>query len=623
MADRKRKRIAVFLGEVGREFQKLLIEDIKNIACGKGYDVFVFNDFGSFMSTTLFDLGERDVINIPDFSEYEGIISLPDTYDIDGMERLLLEKIKSHTDCPIVSVRNGSTDTYRVVFDNYGTIYDMTNHFLKDHGFSNICYMSGPLSYEDSRDRLEGFKAAMKDAGLEVTDDIILEGDFWKRKSKDAADKFLKAYDGNTQAIICANDYMAMGLIDELRLRGVRVPEDIAITGFDEVVEGMMIQPTLTSVAIPIHEMAVNAIDIIERVNSGEDVPMETRINGDIRKKCSCGCNHIDDPMEFRKYITFKTDEYVNIRRSILLGSDIQTLISEEDKLQLINNYTSIFALKKTYLCLCKDDHKDDNPYSETMNLHAIFAKGVDDGYIKNIDFPRGQILPDEIIDGKDPSLYVIIPVHHKNLTFGYVAFEWNDMNDANFYAPYAESIALAYNDLRLQEEFSEFVEIKKQNLIDPLTGLGNRRGFEQNLSALMAKSDPETDYISFISCDLDNLKTINDNYGHSEGDYAIRTVANVLKEAVGEGNICARIGGDEFYAIITSSDKSVHENFINKFYNLLDCDVSDLEKEYEIHASIGVNTVNSNLIKKAFEHMQVADQRMYEAKKKYKNEVR
>lgn len=616
----RRKRIAVFLGEIGREFQKLLVETIRNIACGKGYDVFVFNDFGSFMSTTLFDLGERDVINIPDFSQYEGIISLPDTYDIDGFERLLLEKIRTQTDCPIVSIRNGSTDTYRVVFDNFGTIYEMTNHFLKDHGFTNICYMSGPLSYEDSRDRLDGFKAAMADAGLEVTDDIIIEGDFWKRKSKDAADKFLKAYNGKTQAIICANDYMAMGLIEELTARGVRVPEDIAITGFDEVVEGMMTPPTLTTVAIPILEMSTNAINIIESVNKGEEVPMETRITGDIHKKCSCGCNHIDDLLAFRNFITFKTDEYVNIRRSILFGTDIHNLISEEDKLQLINNYTSIFDLKKTYLCLCTDNFKDDNPYSETMNLHCVFAKEGDDDYVKNIKFPRGQILPDEIVEGKEPELYVIVPVHHKNLTFGYIVYEWDKLSDTSFYAPYAEGIALAYNDLRLQEEFSEFVEIKKQNLLDPLTGLENRRGFEQNLSALMAKNNPESDYISFISCDLDNLKPINDTYGHSEGDYAIKTVGNVLKEAIGEGNICARIGGDEFYAIITSSDNSIHENFINNFYSILDRVVAGLDKEYKIHASIGINTVNSNLIKKAFEHMQVADQRMYEAKKKYKN---
>lgn len=619
----KRKKIAVFLGEVGREFQKLLMENIKNIACGRGYDVFAFNDFGSFMSTTFFDLGERDVINIPDFSEFAGVISLPDTYDIDGMERLLLEKIKSQKNCPIVSVRNGEIGTYRVVFNNYGTIYEMTNHLLNDHKFTNICYMSGPLSYEDSRDRFEGFKAAMTDAGIEVTDDVIIEGDFWKRKSKEAADKFLKAYDGKTQAIVCANDYMAMGLIEELSRRGIRVPEDIAITGFDEVVEGMMTPPILTTVAIPILEMATNAIDIIERVNRGEDVPMETRITGDIKTKCSCGCNQGNDPLEFRKFITYKTDEYVNIRRSILLGTDIFNLITEEDKLQLINNYANIFALKKTYLCLCKSDYKDDNPYSETMKLRAVFAQGVDDGYLKNIDFPRGQILPDEIIDGKEPDLYVIVPVHHKNLTFGYVAYEWNGINDTNFYAPYAEGIALAYDDLRLQAEFSEFVEIKKQNLIDPLTGIDNRRGFEKNLSALMARSDQEHYYISFISCDLDNLKTINDNYGHSEGDYAIRAVANVLKKTVGDNNICARIGGDEFYAIITSADKSEHDSVMDRFYSLLDKEVTDIDKEYKIHASIGVNTVNSKLIKKAFEHMKVADQRMYEAKKKYKNSVR
>ena len=175
---RRRKRIALFLGEIGRDYQKKFINELRKVARSKDYDIFVFNNFGAYNGTALFDLGERDVINIPVFSEFEGIISLADTYDIDGMEEMLLNRIRKETDCPVVSVRNGSHDTYRVVFDNFSTLYEMTDHFIKEHGFKNICYMSGPLSYEDSVRRLEGFKKAMSDAGLEVTDDILFEGDF-------------------------------------------------------------------------------------------------------------------------------------------------------------------------------------------------------------------------------------------------------------------------------------------------------------------------------------------------------------------------------------------------------------------------------------------------------------
>lgn len=618
---RKHKRIAVFLGEIGREYQKRFINDFRKVAFTKGYDVFVFNNFGAYDGTMLFDLGERDIINIPAFSEFEGIVSLADTYDIDGMELMLLNKIKKETDIPIVSIRNGSVDTYRIVFNNFETLYEMTNHFIYQHGFKNICYMSGPYSFEDSVIRLEGFKAAMKDAGLEVTDDIIIEGDFWKMVSKAAADKFLAAYGGKTEAIICANDYMALGLIEELENRGIRIPEDIAISGFDETTEGIASKTPLTTVAIPVAQMANKALEIIETVNAGNSVSNETGIIGSIIPKCSCGCLYDRPIINYDSFVNRMSEEYVSVRRATQFITDIQNHITEVEKLNFVNSYSTSFKIKKMYLCLCTGNHKDDNPYSETMLLKTIFP--FDEERIKNpmINqlFQRRDILPEEYF-GDEPTCHVVFPIHYKNSTFGYLVSEWSENEDITvFIAPYGEAIALAYNDLSLQEQFSELLEIRKQNLIDPLTGISNRRGFEQSLNSLIVQTQNKFEFVSFLSVDLDNLKPINDTYGHAEGDLAIQTVANILAEVVGENNICARAGGDEFYAVITSNDPKIKEHTLARFYEILDKKNEELKKEYILHASIGFYTVTSDHIDRAFEHLQMADRLMYEAKRKYK----
>lgn len=618
---RRRKRIALFLGEIGRDYQKKFINELRKVARSKDYDIFVFNNFGAYNGTALFDLGERDVINIPVFSEFEGIISLADTYDIDGMEEMLLNRIRKETDCPVVSVRNGSHDTYRVVFDNFSTLYEMTDHFIKEHGFKNICYMSGPLSYEDSVRRLEGFKKAMSDAGLEVTDDILFEGDFWKRYSKEAADKFLAAYDGKTEAIICANDYMALGLMEVFEERGIKVPDDIAISGFDEIIEGVAADVPLTTVAIPVTDMVTKAVDIIEEVNSGKVIEGDIGLTGKIIPKASCGCCFNSPKIDYNSFIHRLTDEYVNVRRSTQFITDIQNQITEVDKLKYVNNYNDAFRMKKMFLCLCMDDHKDDNPYSETMLLKTIYP--FDDERMKNplinYPFPRKDILPEKYFDYDEPSVHIVFPIHYKNTTFGYLVSEWSDLDITIFIAPYGEGIAHAYNDLLLQDQFSEFVEMKKQNLVDPLTGISNRRGFEQSLNNLILQKHEENELISFLSVDLDNLKTINDTYGHSEGDVAIRAVADVLAEVVTEKNICARAGGDEFYAIISSTDPNARENTLTHFYELLDKKNTELNKQYDLHASVGIYTVKSKVIDRAFEHLQMADRLMYEAKRKYK----
>lgn len=620
---KKHKRLAVFIGEIGRDYQKQFINELQRVACSKGYDIFVFNNFGAYNSTTLFDSGERDVINIPVFSEFEGIISLPDTFDIDGMETMLLNKIKKETNCPVVSVRNGSLETYRVIFDNFGTLYEMTNHFIKDHGFKNICYMSGPMRFEDSVKRLEGFKAAMADAGLEVTDDIIIEGDFWKFVSVPAADKFLKAYGGKTEAVICANDYMALGLIEEFAARGIKVPDDIRVSGFDEVIEGKASEVVLTTVAIPVEEMVAKSVEIIEDVNNGKEVPAETGLTGKILPKASCGCCFDRPLIDYNSFVNRLTDEYVNVRRSTQFITDIENQVTEVDKLNFVNTYNHTFRVQNMYLCLCLDDFKDDNPYSETMLLKTIYPFNDErtENPIINYKFPRKDIVPDEYFNHDEPTCHIICPIHYKNMTFGYFVTEWCDRDITIFLGPYGEGFAHAYNDLRLQAQSSELAEIRKQNLIDPLTGITNRRGFEQSFNVLKTQNFNEDDLISFISVDLDNLKTINDTYGHAEGDIAIKSVAGVLAEVVTAENICARVGGDEFYAIMISSDPDTQENTLKRFYEILEAKNKELNKEYRLHASIGIYTVPSSQADKSVEHLQVADKLMYESKRKYKEE--
>ncbi len=615
-----RKKIAVFLGEIGREFQKSFANDIKGIANSKGYDVFIFNNFGSYSNTMLFDSGERDVINIPVFSEFVGVISLADTYDIAGMERLLIDRIKETSDCPIISIRNGAKDTYRIVFDDFNTTYDMTKHFINQHGFKKICYMSGPFSVEDSVKRLNGFKAAMIDSGLPITDDIIFEGDFWKFLSKPAADFFLKSYNGKPQAIICANDYMALGLSEELKSRGIRIPEDIAISGFDEVTEGRGSTPVLTTVKTPITEMATKAVEIIESVRAGKEVPKESFLSGKPLFKASCGCNPKAPKLDISFLFHQVANDYVNVRTATFIASDVQNRATESDKLALINEFAPNFKFTKSYLCLCTGEHKDDNPYSEKMNLRVTFPYESSTPDYKDELFDRKHILPESVYDSDEPGCFIVLPIHQKNITFGYLVSEWDEKQDFTiFIAPVTAAIATAYEDLRMQEEFKELAEIRRQNLIDTLTGISNRRAFEQRLSSLMANKELNTNFISFVSADLDNLKTINDTFGHHEGDIAIKAFANGIVSALNPDDICARVGGDEFYAIVTSPDEEFHKTIIERINKELEIQSEKLSKPYEIFASVGVCTVDKDSLSNAFEHLEVADKHMYEQKRLHK----
>lgn len=634
-----RKKIAAFIGEIGREFQAEFVRTLSEIANGHNYDVFIFSNFGFYTSTHLFDAAEIDLVKLPVFSEFEGVILIPDTFDLEGMEEMLIKRLEEECTCPVVSVRSGSDKTYRVLVDDYKTSYNLTKHFIDDHKFTKICYMSGPLSAPDAVIRRNGFKDAMEDSGLAVNSSIEFEGDYWVFKGQAALEHFMKAYGGVPEAIICANDHMAINICEELKRLGYRIPDDVCVSGFDEIVEGQGYEPALTTVRMPTVELARAALDIIEQVNSGKNVPRDTYLSGQIRLKGSCGCNaDRSDLVGFGSVAQKIIENYEDIRMSGIMTTDVVSYIKEEDKLSLLGSYYNHLKSRRGFLCLCTDNRTEENPYSETMVLRKIF-KPLNDNQRDlfhpilrdpgefnpggGIEFDRKDIIPEMVYDSSKPSCYIVHSIHQRDTIYGYLVNEMGDADLTYFIAPFISALAVAYDDLRLQREYSEFAEIKKQNLLDPMTGIFNRRGYEENLSVIMRDRDVSKCPVSFISCDMDNLKLINDTYGHMEGDFAITTIAEVLRSCIGDEGICARTGGDEFAVILTSDDLSFHENFNDLVETTLADRTANAGKPYPFHVSLGRCTTVVEVFEDMNECIRIADERMYKAKRAYKESLK
>jgi len=184
---------------------------------------------------------------------------------------------------------------------------------------------------------------------------------------------------------------------------------------------------------------------------------------------------------------------------------------------------------------------------------------------------------------------------------------------EKNFLSLFAGQIELAVTIANL------FEQIKKQALTDPLTGLYNRRHFDQCLTTEVERSLRLNQPFTLISLDLDHLKKINDNYGHSTGDEAIQKIGEVLKKNARSVDIPARFGGEEFAVILPGIDVDGGVKAAERLKSSIEeCNVKDVEK---ITASIGVATFlrHTETLGELFE---LADQAMYRAKKNGRNRV-
>lgn len=128
-------------------------------------------------------------------------------------------------------------------------------------GHHRIGFINGPDGFAASAERLDGHMGALADAGIEANDDLVRTGDWWQESGARHTADLLDLPEPPT-ALFCANDWMAMGAYDVIRERGLRIPQDIAVIGFDNRVEiAAHMRPALTTIALPYSEMGKRAVE--------------------------------------------------------------------------------------------------------------------------------------------------------------------------------------------------------------------------------------------------------------------------------------------------------------------------------------------------------------------------
>ncbi|MDE5992889.1 MAG: GGDEF domain-containing protein, partial [Oscillospiraceae bacterium] len=243
---------------------------------------------------------------------------------------------------------------------------------------------------------------------------------------------------------------------------------------------------------------------------------------------------------------------------------------------------------------------------------------GVNEDYYDFLEpFSTAEMLPDfdKLMEKYDNFLFM--PLHFQDRTIGYVAFEFKFV-DRNYHLLHTliTNISRVLENARIQSELKTVVgRLEDMYIRDSMTNLYNRRGFYQFTPKLYEKCVAESRGFMIVSVDLDNLKGINDTYGHHEGDNAITTIAKALKAAAGENDIVARFGGDEYIASGICQCDGYAENFLNRFKAYLDDYNASSGKPYLIEASCGTCSLSPASEKSIDEFIKSADELMYAQK--------
>jgi LacI family transcriptional regulator len=182
-------------------------------------------------------------------------------------------------DVPVVVVdRTGNTapGLASIGAANWSGALSATEHLIS-LGHRRIGMISGHPRLACSAERIDGFHAALRRAGLPVDDSLVLHGDFFPEGGRAGAKQLLDLADPPT-AIFAGSDLQALGVYEEASRRGLRVPDDLSVVGFDDLSLARYVTPPLTTVRQPHSEMAAEAVRLVLSMSRGDQPPPPTRV---------------------------------------------------------------------------------------------------------------------------------------------------------------------------------------------------------------------------------------------------------------------------------------------------------------------------------------------------------
>jgi DNA-binding LacI/PurR family transcriptional regulator len=190
---------------------------------------------------------------------------------------------------PIVYVDQPDRSIHSLMFDAEQGGYLATRH-LADHGHERVAMLTAPVRYPNMSVLHDGYRRALSTAGTQPLEPLVIEvSGFGLDEGRTGLDRLLESGPQPT-AVFAASANLALGVIDQARSRGVRVPDDLAVVGYADTDAARLVEPPLTMVSAPAREIGFRAMATLQRLMAGEPVTKErVMLEVDLTVRSSCG----------------------------------------------------------------------------------------------------------------------------------------------------------------------------------------------------------------------------------------------------------------------------------------------------------------------------------------------
>jgi signal transduction histidine kinase/DNA-binding LacI/PurR family transcriptional regulator/AraC-like DNA-binding protein/DNA-binding response OmpR family regulator len=196
---------------------------------------------------------------------------------------------------PVVSITLPMEGIPTVLIDSYQGMQDLLAHLIEFHGYRRLAFIRGPKGHYYSEERYRAYVDTLATFDIPLDPNLITEpGDFLRTTGAAGIRLLLDERKlrpkVDFEAIVTISDLPSLGALEELQARGIRVPDQVALVGVNDVREGRFVTPPLTSVRLPFYEEGKKAVEMLLALLAGEQVPDKVALPCKLRVRQSCGC---------------------------------------------------------------------------------------------------------------------------------------------------------------------------------------------------------------------------------------------------------------------------------------------------------------------------------------------
>lgn len=625
------KKIAVLACGWSTYFLKDFIAGMRKETEGKNVDIYIFTAYNYTEYSGFPNNNGFSIFNLIHYEDFDGVVILADLINnVRVVERERQRIIKSGK--PAYSVNKKLEGLSYIRVDNYAGYYGLIEHLIKVHNVRDIAYLSGQENSVDMSERYKAYVTALKDNGIEVNQDKVFSihtCDY--HLAYHFFSEVVKSGKPLPEAIVCANDLLAMAILKVCEENQISVPGKMKIIGYDNLPFVRCTNPTISTVSNNTDKVGAYCV---QKILEGKKELQQIKVNSTAMFRQSCGCatgkgldsslvtlDLLDDSSRkegFERHMELLDEIFIEAADVFTLLTNIENYLSKEHDFE--GSDFSIFMKSDWTSVLINSAETLPQNLSYGEQVQSICSVMNDKKYLREMINTR-DLLPSKM-KTEGSNIFLFFPIFHHSYVHGYIVTKNNLSMLENRYAyTWTRNVGTSIEHFRKRNMFKQMSQqYLKLSTKDALSGMLNRQGLDKLAKPFYAqnKKNGLTTVLFFV--DINKMKHINDQFGHLHGDLAVKTVAAAVLETVPRNWLCIRYGGDEFLVVGNSKNYN-GEDYCTQIKERLLSKTSVMHLPYTLSASVGTYSVPAQSDLTLEQAVENVDNIMYEQKQAFHKE--